>query len=272
MKKLRTVSSGVTALAAMTLLLGYLHVMVMYSHRLDAPSMMHANSQSDSRHEFKSKRTNFIRPHQQERLNAKDARQQMEEAQQTVPPLVQTTHYGMPIANSTASSSSSSSSTMGSSRLLVVGNAQVRSKRVLYIITPTHVRMTQMVDMIRFQQTLQLAAAVYRVPIYWIIIEDATACSKKVRMIAEESGLPFAHKAITYQRKETRRALKTQRKRKKKRQRLRRPQALWSKCQIGTRLPVNMRLQGNIWHESKSKSRYPPTQTTDKHRLNTWHR
>ena len=69
----------------------------------------------------------------------------------------------------------------------------VRRNRVLFILTPTYERSTQMVDLTRMRQVLQLANIKYGVQIYWIVAEDADECSERVRDIILESNLPFAH-------------------------------------------------------------------------------
>jgi len=76
-------------------------------------------------------------------------------------------------------------------------NDQLRSNRILYLITPTYKRRTQMVDLTRLSQTLRLAVeAGYHRRLYWILLEDATAPTHRVRQFALESGIPFAHKAV----------------------------------------------------------------------------
>lgn len=202
MKMPRTIYYGFLIVLAFALLLGYFYVLVVYVHRLDTPSQ-HDTHQDDPFYEFKTKGTaTAIIRQPRLRLDAKESRHQMEEAQQTVPPVVQSIE-GVPLANWTA---------MDHNRLAVEDDT-VRAKRVIYIITPTHGRITQMVDLVRFQQTLQLVAAVHHRHIYWIIVEDAEACSGKVRKMAEESGLPFAHKATFYKKK--RRTLKNKNKKDK---------------------------------------------------------
>lgn len=75
--------------------------------------------------------------------------------------------------------------------------ATLRSNRIIYMITPTHKRQTQMVDLTRVSQTLRLAKeAGYHERLYWIILEDADYPSHRVREVAIQSGLTFAHKAV----------------------------------------------------------------------------
>lgn len=68
-----------------------------------------------------------------------------------------------------------------------------RDKRVIYFVTPTYRRDTQMVDLTRMSQTLQAAAYSQMGIVYWIIIEDADAPTRRVRALLERSGLPYAH-------------------------------------------------------------------------------
>jgi hypothetical protein len=67
----------------------------------------------------------------------------------------------------------------------------IQEKPIVYFITPTYKRNTQLVDLVQLSQTLQHDNAVY-----WIIIEDAEFGSKRVRDLLERSGLMFAHVAI----------------------------------------------------------------------------
>ena len=64
-------------------------------------------------------------------------------------------------------------------------------KPLIYFLTPTYKRTTQMVDMIRLSQTLT-----HDMHIYWIVIEDAKECTHRIRRILERSGLLFAHLAV----------------------------------------------------------------------------
>jgi galactosylgalactosylxylosylprotein 3-beta-glucuronosyltransferase 3 len=72
---------------------------------------------------------------------------------------------------------------------------QTRMNRVLYFITPTYERITQMVDMTKLAQTMQLAAHVSKTKIYWIVIEDARNCSNRIRQLLLQSEVSFAHLA-----------------------------------------------------------------------------
>eukprot|EP00980_Cylindrotheca_fusiformis_P027798 scaffold22560_cov135-Cylindrotheca_fusiformis.AAC.9 len=64
-------------------------------------------------------------------------------------------------------------------------------KPIVYFITPTYKRKTQLVDLVTLSQTLQHDKGVY-----WIVIEDAEEGSKRVRDILERSGMMFAHGSI----------------------------------------------------------------------------
>jgi len=64
------------------------------------------------------------------------------------------------------------------------------SQPIIYFITPTYKRTTQMVDLVRLSQALHMDLG-----IYWIVVEDATNCTKRVRDIIDRVGLPYAHLA-----------------------------------------------------------------------------
>lgn len=81
--------------------------------------------------------------------------------------------------------------------LTVAENQSIRENRLIYLITPTYKRRTQMVDLTRLSQTLRLAReSGYHQRLYWIILEDADTASSRVRQIALDSGIPFAHQAV----------------------------------------------------------------------------
>ena len=76
-------------------------------------------------------------------------------------------------------------------------NQRLRRNRVIYLITPTYKRQTQIVDLTRLSQTLGFARdSGFHQRLYWLIMEDAYNATQRVRQIAIESGLPFAHKAV----------------------------------------------------------------------------
>jgi len=192
---MKSKSNGFFILVAL-LVLGYLHLLVMYAQRIDSsvirredvtnnekPVTLHSfipMSSSSSSSSSTQLPINIMIS--QPRLDAQQVKRQMEVAYQTVPPLVKRiSGHAIPTVLDTA---------------LQIDDPRWRSERILYIITPTHNRMTQMVDLQRLQQTLRLASVQYHTNIYWILIEDADVCSQRVRTIAEESGLAFAHKAI----------------------------------------------------------------------------
>jgi Glycosyltransferase family 43 len=62
---------------------------------------------------------------------------------------------------------------------------------LVYFVTPTYYRSTQMADMTRLAQTLMLDKR-----IYWIVIEDRNDCTIRIRALLERTGLPFAHLAV----------------------------------------------------------------------------
>lgn len=65
---------------------------------------------------------------------------------------------------------------------------------VLFFITPTHFEHTQMVDLTRVGQFLQLSSLLYHHNIYWIVVEDsANGCSLRIRELLQRTSLPFAH-------------------------------------------------------------------------------
>lgn len=70
------------------------------------------------------------------------------------------------------------------------------AKRVLFFISPTHNRETQMLDLLKVSQALQLMQLHRSGIVYWIIIEDGSSCTRRVRSLLENSNLPFAHLAI----------------------------------------------------------------------------
>ena len=74
---------------------------------------------------------------------------------------------------------------------------KTRSKRVIFFVTPTYKRDTQIVDLTKLSQTLQLAQLKYGIIIHWIIIEDSTSCTNRIRDLATMSGLSFSHLSIT---------------------------------------------------------------------------
>eukprot|EP00980_Cylindrotheca_fusiformis_P022643 scaffold9523_cov103-Cylindrotheca_fusiformis.AAC.20 len=64
----------------------------------------------------------------------------------------------------------------------------IADKPIVYVITPTYRRNTQLVDLVTLSQTLQHDKGVY-----WVVIEDAEQGSKRVRDVLERSGMMFAH-------------------------------------------------------------------------------
>jgi hypothetical protein len=66
-----------------------------------------------------------------------------------------------------------------------------KSQPIIYFITPTYERTTQMVDLVRLSQALQMDLG-----IYWIVVEDSQQCTKRVRDLIDHVGIPYAHLAV----------------------------------------------------------------------------
>jgi hypothetical protein len=66
---------------------------------------------------------------------------------------------------------------------------------IIFFITPTHKQYTQLVDLTRMSQFLQLSMEIEKHNIYWIIVEDRSdnTCSHQIRQLLYRTGLPFAH-------------------------------------------------------------------------------
>lgn len=62
---------------------------------------------------------------------------------------------------------------------------------LVYFVTPTYYRSTQMADMTRLSQTLM-----HDKRVYWIVLEDRDNCTVRIRALLERTGLPFAHLAV----------------------------------------------------------------------------
>ena len=67
----------------------------------------------------------------------------------------------------------------------------IDNKPLVYFITPTYRRPTQLLDLVQLCQSIQHDKATY-----WIVVEDAAKGSKRVRDLLERSGMLFAHLAI----------------------------------------------------------------------------
>lgn len=76
-------------------------------------------------------------------------------------------------------------------------------ERVLYFVTPTYYRATQMVDLTRLGQFIALAQLTQPGTIYWIVIEDSSACTHKVRELIQNTEVAFAHIAVQTNRAKT---------------------------------------------------------------------
>ena len=62
----------------------------------------------------------------------------------------------------------------------------------IYVITPTFRRATQMVDLVRLSQTLGHDP----LGVYWLVVEDAQSCTRRVRELLDRSGLAYAHVSV----------------------------------------------------------------------------
>jgi Glycosyltransferase family 43 len=62
---------------------------------------------------------------------------------------------------------------------------------LVYFVTLTYYRTTQMADMTRLAQTLM-----HDNRIYWIVVEDRSDCTVRIRALLERTGLPYAHVAV----------------------------------------------------------------------------
>jgi len=74
---------------------------------------------------------------------------------------------------------------------------------IVYFITPTAHRRTQMADLTRLGQTLLLDQYQQQQStsgggglIYWVLIEDALRCTKRLRHFLKRLNIPFAHVAV----------------------------------------------------------------------------
>jgi hypothetical protein len=70
-------------------------------------------------------------------------------------------------------------------------NQSTSAPSLIFFITPTYKRVTQMADLLRLSYTLDHDRAVY-----WIVVEDSNTCSKRVRDLLDRSGILYAHLAI----------------------------------------------------------------------------
>ena len=68
------------------------------------------------------------------------------------------------------------------------GAAEQQNHPLIYFITPTYKRNTQMVDLARVIQTLMHDRG-----IYLILVEDSVNCTRRVRNLLDGSGLMYAH-------------------------------------------------------------------------------
>jgi Glycosyltransferase family 43 len=178
------------------LVLGYLHLLTIYASRIET-SVVVTQQQSKNNQGLESVlAADFKLPQQHQqpislsagrpRLSAQETRQRLLRSSEAALPIIQSIHgAGNPIPTDNV--------TM---QQLDLDDPQVRAQRVIYVITPTHRRITQRVDLTRLKQTLQLASITHHALIYWILLEDSDSCSQSVRQLAQDSGLYFAHKAV----------------------------------------------------------------------------
>ena len=75
----------------------------------------------------------------------------------------------------------------------------VQNTTLIYVITPTYHRTTQMADLVSLTQTFMHDQA-----IHWIVIEDAQNCSEQIRDLLLRSGILFSHLAAQLTRFEMR--------------------------------------------------------------------
>lgn len=61
----------------------------------------------------------------------------------------------------------------------------------IYMITPTKSRLTQMADLIRLRNTLQMVPK-----LYWVLIEDSEKKSERIANFLKESGIKYHHMAV----------------------------------------------------------------------------
>jgi len=70
---------------------------------------------------------------------------------------------------------------------------QFRRNRIIFFITPTYRRRSQIVDLLRIKQMLQTAALLHDGIPYWVLVEDSRFCTLRIRQLLMDSKLPFAH-------------------------------------------------------------------------------
>ena len=75
-------------------------------------------------------------------------------------------------------------------------DVEARKNRVLYLITTTYNRSSQIVDLTHLVTTFEVAKLKYGIQIYWIVVEDSATCTHRIRQILINSQLPFAHIAV----------------------------------------------------------------------------
>lgn len=67
-------------------------------------------------------------------------------------------------------------------------------KPIIFFITPTHQEYTQIADLTRMSQFLQVATKVEGHNVYWLVVEDSPdLCSARIRHLLDRSGLAYGH-------------------------------------------------------------------------------
>ena len=65
--------------------------------------------------------------------------------------------------------------------------------KTIYVITPTYTRPTQMADLTRLSQTLEVASLKHKVKIFWIISEDNDHLNPQVVSLLNRTDVPSVH-------------------------------------------------------------------------------
>ena len=68
-------------------------------------------------------------------------------------------------------------------------DATTSNPQLIYFVTPTHYHKGQWIDFVRLSQTLMH----FGHQIYWIVIEDSTKCTRRIRSWLDASQLMYAH-------------------------------------------------------------------------------
>jgi len=62
--------------------------------------------------------------------------------------------------------------------------------KTIFVITPTYTRPTQMADMTKLAQTLEVAALKYKINMHWIVSEDSTHLNPQVTALLNRTCIP----------------------------------------------------------------------------------